>query len=98
MGYPRAGMIDFLKLLGGSLVGLFRSHAAREAEMAFSDQRESCLINAARQATTAAYPRTIATCNLASSDFASVRESPTSSAVAANIGRVMLTNSSVSTS
>jgi hypothetical protein len=27
-----------------------------------------------------------------------VRESPTSSAVAANIGRVMLTNSSVSTS
>jgi hypothetical protein len=53
MGYPRAGMIDFLKLLGGSLVGLFRSHAAREAEMAFSDQRESCLINAARQATTA---------------------------------------------
>jgi len=29
------GMIDFLKLLGGSLVGLFRSHATREAEMAF---------------------------------------------------------------
>ena len=28
-------MIDFLKLLGGSLVGLFRSHAAREAEIAF---------------------------------------------------------------
>jgi hypothetical protein len=28
-------MIDFLKLLGGSLVGLFRSHATREAEMAF---------------------------------------------------------------
>ena len=35
MDYPRAGMIDFLKLLGGSLVGLFRSYAAREAEMAF---------------------------------------------------------------
>jgi hypothetical protein len=35
MGYPRAGMIDFSKLLGASLVGLLRSHAAREAEMAF---------------------------------------------------------------
>jgi len=30
-----SGMIDFLKLLGGLIVGLFRSHAAREAEMAF---------------------------------------------------------------
>jgi hypothetical protein len=30
-----AGMIDLLKLLGGLLVGVFRSHAAREAEMAF---------------------------------------------------------------
>jgi hypothetical protein len=28
-------MIDFMTLLGGFLVGLFRSHAAREAEMAF---------------------------------------------------------------
>jgi hypothetical protein len=28
-------MLDFLKLLGGALVGLFRSRAAREAEMAF---------------------------------------------------------------
>jgi hypothetical protein len=28
-------MIDLLKLLGGLLVGLFRSHAAREAETAF---------------------------------------------------------------
>jgi hypothetical protein len=28
-------MIDRLKLLGGLLVGVFRSHAAREAEMAF---------------------------------------------------------------
>jgi hypothetical protein len=28
-------MIDFLKLLVGLVVGLFRSHAAREAEMAF---------------------------------------------------------------
>ena len=35
MGYPRAGMIDFLRLLGTSLVGLLRSHAAREAEVAF---------------------------------------------------------------
>jgi hypothetical protein len=29
-----AGMIDLLKLLAGLLVGVFRSHAAREAEMA----------------------------------------------------------------
>jgi len=28
-------MIDLLKLLGGWLVGLFKSHAAREAEVAF---------------------------------------------------------------
>jgi hypothetical protein len=35
MRYPRAGMIDFLTLLGTSLVGLLRSHAAREAEKAF---------------------------------------------------------------
>ena len=34
-----AGMIDFMKLLVGSLVGLFRSHAAREAEMAFLRQQ-----------------------------------------------------------
>jgi hypothetical protein len=34
-----AGMIDFLKLLGGSLVGLFRSGAAREVEMAFLRQQ-----------------------------------------------------------
>jgi transposase InsO family protein len=32
-------MIDFLKLLGGALVGLFRSHAAREAELAFLRQQ-----------------------------------------------------------
>jgi hypothetical protein len=31
MGYPRFGMIDFLKLLGGLLVDVFGSHAAREA-------------------------------------------------------------------
>jgi hypothetical protein len=31
MGYPRFAMIDLLKLLGG----VFRSHAAREAETAF---------------------------------------------------------------
>ena len=34
MGYPRFGMLDLLKLLSGLLVGLFRSHAAREAETA----------------------------------------------------------------
>jgi hypothetical protein len=32
-------MIDFLKLLGGLLVGLFRSHAAREAKMAYLRQQ-----------------------------------------------------------
>ena len=30
---------DLLKLLGGLLVGVFRSHAAREAEMAFLRQQ-----------------------------------------------------------
>src|SRR5947209_12157151 len=35
----RFGMIDLLKLLGGLLVGLFRSRAAREAEMAFLRQQ-----------------------------------------------------------
>ena len=39
MGYPRVGMIDLLKLLGELLVGVFRSHAAREAEMAFLRQQ-----------------------------------------------------------
>src|SRR5208282_2437629 len=39
MGYLRFGMIDLLKLLGGLLVRLFRSHAAREAEMAFLRQQ-----------------------------------------------------------
>ena len=34
-----AGMIDLLKLLGGLLVGVFRSHAAREAEIAFLRQQ-----------------------------------------------------------
>ena len=33
--YSHFGMIDLLKLLGGLLVGVFRSHAAREAETAF---------------------------------------------------------------
>jgi hypothetical protein len=32
-------MIDFVKPLVGSLVGLFRSHAAREAEVAFLRQQ-----------------------------------------------------------
>jgi hypothetical protein len=35
MGYPFFGMINLLKLL----VGVFRSHAARDAEMAFSGLR-----------------------------------------------------------
>ena len=39
MGYPLFGMIDLLKLLGGLLVGVFRSHTAREAEMAFLRQQ-----------------------------------------------------------
>ena len=30
-----AGMIDLVKLLGGLLVGVFRSHAVREAKIAF---------------------------------------------------------------
>jgi hypothetical protein len=32
-------MIDFLRLLGGLLVDVFRSHAAREAEIAFLRQQ-----------------------------------------------------------
>lgn len=39
MGYPRFGMLDLLKLLSGVLVGVFRSHAAREAETAFLRQQ-----------------------------------------------------------
>ena len=39
MGYPRFGMLDLLKLLSGLLVGVFRSHASREAEMAFLRQQ-----------------------------------------------------------
>jgi hypothetical protein len=39
MSYSRARMFDFLKLLGGFLVGLFRSQAAREAEVAFLRQQ-----------------------------------------------------------
>ena len=35
MGYPRFGMLDLLKLLSGLHVGVLRSHAAREAEIAF---------------------------------------------------------------
>ena len=51
MGYPRFGMIDLLKLLGGLLVGLFRSHVAREAEMAFLRQQlapSTCQVGLAR--------------------------------------------------
>ena len=39
MGYPHFGMIDLMKLLVGLLVGVFRSHAAREAETAFLRQQ-----------------------------------------------------------
>src|SRR5215471_17285076 len=39
MGYPRFAMLDLLKLLSGLLVGLLRSHAAREAETAFLRQQ-----------------------------------------------------------
>jgi hypothetical protein len=39
MGYLRAGMFDLLKLLGGLIIGLFRSQAAREAEIAFFRQQ-----------------------------------------------------------
>jgi hypothetical protein len=39
MGSPRTGMIDLLNLLGGWLVGLFRSPVAREAELAFLRQQ-----------------------------------------------------------
>jgi hypothetical protein len=36
-------MIDLLKLLGGLLIGLFRSRAAREADMAFLRQQVAVL-------------------------------------------------------
>ena len=39
MGYLRTGMMDLLKLLAGWPVGVFRSHAAREAEVAFLRQQ-----------------------------------------------------------
>src|SRR5215469_13816716 len=39
MGYPRFAMLDLLKLLSGLLVGVFGSHAAREAETAFLSQQ-----------------------------------------------------------
>src|ERR1700751_2244943 len=39
MGFPRFGMLYLLKLLGGVLVVVCRSHAAREAEMAFLRQQ-----------------------------------------------------------
>ena len=41
MGYPHLGMIDLFKLLGELLVGLFRSRAAREAEMALRRGRST---------------------------------------------------------
>src|SRR5215472_6610261 len=38
-GLSSLWMLDLLKLLGGLLIGLFRSHAAREAETAFLRQQ-----------------------------------------------------------
>src|SRR5277367_5318579 len=55
MGYPHFGMIDLLKLLGGLLVGLFRSRTAREAEMAFLRQQ---LVVLQRSAPARLRPRT----------------------------------------
>jgi hypothetical protein len=55
MGYPRFGMIGLWKLLGGLLVGLFRSRAAREAEMAFLRQQ---LVVVQRSAPARLRPRT----------------------------------------
>ena len=37
MGYPLFGMIELLKLLGGLLVGVFRSRAARDWRAAPDD-------------------------------------------------------------
>jgi hypothetical protein len=42
VSYPRAAMIDFLKLLAESLAGLFRSCASREAEIEFSVSGRWC--------------------------------------------------------
>lgn len=39
MGYSPAGMIDLWKLVGGLLVGLFTSRAARQAEIMFLRQQ-----------------------------------------------------------
>jgi hypothetical protein len=39
MGYSPAGMVDLLKLVGGLRVALFRSHAARQAEIMFLRQQ-----------------------------------------------------------
>ena len=55
MGYPHFGMIDLLKLLGGLLVGVARSRAAREAEMAFLCQQ---LVVLQRSAPARLRPRT----------------------------------------
>src|SRR5215471_9180831 len=55
MGYLRFGMIDLFKLLGGLLVGLFRSRAAREAEVAFLRQQ---LVVLQRSAPARLRPRT----------------------------------------
>jgi hypothetical protein len=67
MGYSRAAMIDLLKLLGGLLVGLCRSRAAREAaqpRIDLADQYRPAVVGdqkldleAAQQAATGAVDR-----------------------------------------
>jgi hypothetical protein len=42
MGYPRAGMIDLLKLLGAWLAGLLRSHAAGKLNWRLSASNLLC--------------------------------------------------------
>jgi hypothetical protein len=39
MGYSATEMVDLLRLIGGLLVELLRSHAAREAEIIFLRQQ-----------------------------------------------------------
>jgi hypothetical protein len=39
MVYSATEMVDLLRLIGGLLVGSFRSHAAREAEIIFLRQQ-----------------------------------------------------------
>jgi hypothetical protein len=49
MGYSATEMVDLLRLIGGILVGLFRSHAAREAEIIFLRQQLPVLKRSSRR-------------------------------------------------